>query len=297
MYRTTWRAQAPKTSKPRFVQKTVHKVVLSILTSAVVSATAVGVAQAATSSNWTVRSGESLWSIARANHISVSSLESANPNVNPLNLKIGSVVKIPASTTGLFASSSQTYTVQKGDTFFLIAHRFGINVNQLMAANPRLNPVNLTPGTVIYLPLGSKTQGGSVSSTGSNASSSSAGSTDLYWLAHVIHAEANGLNLQAQIAVGDVVLHRVQSPDYPNTVQGVVFQIVNGHYQFTCVANGYIYSQPDTSAYQAATEVLKNHVDVVPGAFVFYNPALTPASSWVWQQPRLSTIGPFIFAK
>lgn len=265
-----------------------------------------GVAQAASLSTWIVKPGDTLWSIAQANHVTVSALEAANPAVQPQNLKTGSAVQVPeAPAIGAPDTTTAVYTVKTGDTFWNLAQRFNVSVQQLITTNPSLNPTNLIPGTVVVLPqAGASTTPPSSGTSPSNtsplsagASSTTATSTNLYWLAHVIHAEANGLSQQAQIAVGDVVMHRVQSPYYPNTVQGVVFQIINGHYQFTCVANGYIYSQPNTSAYQAASQVLQQHDDVVPGALVFFNPAQTAASSWVWQQPRVSTIGPFIFAE
>lgn len=259
---------------------------LAVIGTAVASISSLGLANAAVSKTWTVKPGDTFWSIAKANHLSLTSLESANPNVSPLNLPVGSRLIIPSSQgSSPSSATSRMYIIQPGDTFWRIAKRFGLSVGQLTAVNPNLNAANLIPGNVMRLP------------SAPSLSTNSGSSTDLYWLAHVIHAEANGLSLQAQIGVGDVVLHRVQSPDYPNTIKGVIFEITNGHYQFTCVANGYINSQPDARSIQAAKEVLQQHVDVVPGAFVFYNPAKTPASSWVWQQPTITAIGPFVFAK
>lgn len=226
---------------------------------------------------------------------------------------------------------NQNYTVQNGDSFWKIADEYGITVQSLMSANSGIPIFNLQIGTDLIIPLGKtensvqKTTGTShaskavtnhavahertnpnawsrpvsheSASSSSNTASSSAYAQNLYWMAHVINAEANAEPMKAQIGVGDVVLHRLESSSSYRNIHDVVFAVENGHYQFTCVANGYIYSTPTSSAEEAAREVLSQHVDVVPGASVFFNPAKTPSSSWVWNQPRITTIGDFIFSK
>jgi len=271
------------------------KVVLSLV-SAVASFATVGIASASTV---TVKAGDTLWSVARRNHVSMASLEAVNPNVKSTNLLVGTVLTLPV------VASLQLYTVKAGDTLWLISRRFNVSLNQLVAANGNVNPSHLMPGMILHVPVtGSVLPQSSpplttvaASQSPSSSTASSLNQQDLYWMAHVIFAEAGGESFQAQVAVGDVVWHRMESPYYPNNVKSVVFQVVNGHYQFSCVPNGYIYSQPNQGAYQAAAAVLQQHQDLVPGAFVFYNPALTPASSWVWQQTKIADIGSFIFAK
>jgi N-acetylmuramoyl-L-alanine amidase len=191
-----------------------------------------------------------------------------------------------ASFTPAFAATSNTVTVKPGDTMWLIAKAHGIKVQALENSNPTVDPYDMLVGTVLKLPEGS-----------ANTKSTTATSENLYWMEHVIHAEAGGESLQAQIAVGDVILHRMNHGGYGRTVKDVVFQVQNGHYQFTTVANGYIYSTPNESSKQAAKAVLENHTDVVPGAMVFYNPGETPANSWVWSQPTITRIGKLVFAK
>lgn len=237
----------------------------------------------------TVEPGQSLWSIARSEGVSLQAMEAANPNVNPLNLQVGSTVQVPASTS---------YVVKPGDTLFTVGRRFGITLSAMLAANPQVNPQNLQIGSTIHLPSsasGTTQQKHTVSAH--VAVSSSDTSSNLYWLEHVINAEAGGESLQAQIAVGDVIMHRMAAGGYGNTVQQVVFQVSDGHYQFTSVANGYIYATPNTSSITAAEDVLQGGQDVVPGALVFYNPSETPAGSWVRQQPVVRQIGNLIFAK
>ena len=78
-------------------------------------------------------------------------------------------------------------------------------------------------------------------------------------MAHVINAEANAESTEAKVAVGDVVMHRLEASAQYKTIHDVVFAVENGHYQFSCVANGYIYSTPNSSSLAAANEVLNQH--------------------------------------
>lgn len=236
-------------------------------------------------STHTVTQGESLWAIARDNQLSVSTLESANPNVNPNRLSIGSEILIP-----------NTYVVQSGDTMWTIAQAHNQTLQAMLSANPNVDSANLQPGQSILIPA----QPSSSTSTSTSASSSSTATVDsssLFWLSRLIEAEASGESLKTKVAIGDVVLHRVQSSAYPNTVQGVIFQISGGHYQFTPVLNKTIYNTPSSSSVQAATEALQQSVDYVPGAYVFFTPSKTPNGSWVWNQPEIAQIGHFIFSK
>lgn len=103
--------------------------------------------------------------------------------------------------------------------------------------------------------------------------------------------------MNVKIAVGDVVLNRMHNPDYPHTLKGVVFQVVQGHYAFESVQNGYIYTQPSDASWQAARSVLYDHVNLMPDALVFYNPQQTPPGNWVWSRPVVAQLGDFVFAR
>lgn len=195
-------------------------------------------------------------------------------------------------TFGTVSAMASSYAVvQPGQSMWKIAQTHGVSVDALEQANPSVNPMNLLVGTKLTLPTTENT-----SAVASSSTSTSSWKQNLYWLEHVINAEAGGESLETQIAVGDVILHRLDSGQYGNTVHDVVFQVTSGHYQFTSVMNGYIYTSPNASSIQAAIDVM-NGQDVVPGAFVFYNPAQTPAGSWVWSQPTVSQIGHLVFAK
>ena len=100
---------------------------------------------------------------------------------------------------------------------------------------------------------------------------------DLYWLSRIISAESRGESLHGQIAVGNVVLNRVESPDFPDTIPGVIFDRVDG-VQFEPVKNGTVYDTPTAQSVEAARRALDGET-VIGDALYFYAPAL---SQGVW---------------
>jgi N-acetylmuramoyl-L-alanine amidase len=103
--------------------------------------------------------------------------------------------------------------------------------------------------------------------------------------------------MSAKLAVGQVVMNRVHSPEFPDTVHDVVFQRTCGVYEFSPVANGTIYNTPSAESIQAAKEVLSGSVNIVPSALVFYNPSLTSKGNWVRQRHVIESIGHLTFAE
>ena len=101
---------------------------------------------------------------------------------------------------------------------------------------------------------------------------------DLYWLSRIIYAEAGIEPFTGQIAVGNVVLNRVRSPQFPDTIYGVIFDRAYG-VQFTPTANGTIYWEPDEEAVIAAKLCLEGYT-LSEGILYFLNPALS-SNFWV----------------
>ena len=101
---------------------------------------------------------------------------------------------------------------------------------------------------------------------------------DFYWLCRIISAESKGESLLGQIAVGNVILNRAASSQFPNTVKGVVFDRKNG-VQFEPVSNGSIYDEPTEQSILAARLVLAG-VDAAGESLYFFNPALSKGQ-WV----------------
>jgi N-acetylmuramoyl-L-alanine amidase len=101
---------------------------------------------------------------------------------------------------------------------------------------------------------------------------------DLYWLSRIISAESRGEPLLGQIAVGNVVLNRVKSPSYPNTVYGVIFDRKHGT-QFSPVALGTIYNKPSASSVIAAKICLEGY-SLSNSALFFLNPRIA-TNNWI----------------
>ena len=102
---------------------------------------------------------------------------------------------------------------------------------------------------------------------------------EVYWLSRIISAEAQGESLEGMAAVGSVVLNRVRSPLFPNTIYGVIFDRRFG-VQFTPVANGRIYDTPTEDAVKAAQMCLGGY-DAAPGCLYFFNPVTSTAHHWI----------------
>ena len=115
-------------------------------------------------------------------------------------------------------------------------------------------------------------------------------SNDLYLLAKCIHAEARGEPYIGKVAVGAVILNRVASPDFPNSIYGVIYQ----PWAFTAVHDGQINLEPEAASYQAATDAL-NGWDPSYGSLYYYNPT-TASSSWIFNRQTVVTIGKHVFA-
>ena len=114
-------------------------------------------------------------------------------------------------------------------------------------------------------------------------------SDQVYWLSRIISAEAGGEPFLGQLAVGNVVMNRVRSSAYPNTIYGVIFDRKHGT-QFTPAASGTIYRQPTEQAVIAAKLCLEGY-SLSEDILFFYNPRIA-TSSWIAKnRPYAFTIG------
>lgn len=124
------------------------------------------------------------------------------------------------------------------------------------------------------------------SSGGGNGSFSQ---TDYNLLARLISAEARGESYSGQVAVGAVVLNRVEHPSFPDSISGVIYQ--NG--AFSCLYDGQFNQPVAESAYRAAQDAL-NGWDPSGGAIYYYNPR-TATNKWIRSRPIIATIGKHVF--
>ncbi|MCM1306313.1 MAG: spore cortex-lytic enzyme [Bacteroides sp.] len=127
---------------------------------------------------------------------------------------------------------------------------------------------------------------GSTTTTSSNGTSSS---TDLNLIARAVYGEARGEPYTGQVAVAAVILNRVKSSSFPNTIAGVIYQ--SG--AFDCVADGQINLTPNQNAYNAARDAL-NGWDPTYGCLFYYNPR-TATSKWMLSRTVKLNIGNHAF--
>mgnify|MGYP003304880905 CR=1 FL=1 len=125
----------------------------------------------------------------------------------------------------------------------------------------------------------------------SSTSSGSSNSSDLNLLARLVYGEARGEPYTGQVAVAAVVLNRVKSSKFPNSIAGVIYQPG----AFDVVSDGQINMSPNSTAIKAAQDAL-NGWDPSYGSIYYFNPN-TATSSWIWSRPHVVTIGNHRFCK
>ncbi|QUH21198.1 cell wall hydrolase [Alkaliphilus sp. B6464] len=196
---------------------------------------------------------------------------------------IKTFTNIKDNSTSSSPITGEKYTVKKGDTLFLIAQRANVSANHLKQLN------NLS-SDMIYENQTLKIKGSVNNSSSQVASRGSDRSEDLYWLSRVIHAEAQGESYEGKVAVGNVIMNRVNSGKFPNTIKGVVFDKQDGYTQFSPVLDGSIYNTPNAESIKAATDVL-NGARPVGNALYFLNPRKS-TNFWIIQNRQyIKTIG------
>ncbi len=132
---------------------------------------------------------------------------------------------------------------------------------------------------------------GITTSSSTSSSSSSSYNSNLNLLSRLIYGEARGEPYTGQVAVGAVVMNRVKSSSFPNTIAGVIYQ--SG--AFDVVSDGQINLTPNSTAKKAAQDAL-NGWDPSYGAIYYFNPS-TATNKWIWSRPMTVTIGKHRFCK
>ncbi|MGN7453761.1 spore cortex-lytic enzyme [Paenibacillus pasadenensis] len=137
--------------------------------------------------------------------------------------------------------------------------------------------------------------GGSAGSAGASNSSMDKSNklglsaNDIKIMANAVYGEARGEPYEGQVAVAAVILNRLRSPEFPNSITGVIFQ----NLAFTAVADGQIWLTPNERAKQAVQDAI-NGWDPSDGCLYYFNP-VTATSKWIWSRPQVKTIGKHIF--
>lgn len=112
---------------------------------------------------------------------------------------------------------------------------------------------------------------------------------DLQILANAVYGEARGEPYEGQVAVAAVILNRLESPEFPDTISEIIFQPL----AFTAVADGQIWLTPNERAKQAVLDAI-NGWDPSENALYYFNP-VTATSDWIWSRPQIKQIGEHIF--
>lgn len=162
-----------------------------------------------------------------------------------------------------------------------VSHSAGVSVEQGRTMVPLRLVGELLGAVVEWDPYLS---GAAVTSAGAPYNA-----VDYYWLSRIISAESQGEPLEGQIAVGNVVLNRVESAQFPDSIAGVVFDRKHA-VQFEPVENGTVYSDPYHLSLEAAGRVLDGET-TVDGALYFYAPDLSPGTWINANRTYLTTIG------
>ncbi len=170
------------------------------------------------------------------------------------------------------------YTVKAGETLFSISKKYDTTIQRLKADNGLKGDMIKTGQTL-------KVPGGDTASRSNGPDSQD----DIYWLSRAVYGEARGESYTGQVAVAAVIINRMQSSKFPNTIKGVIFE----NLAFTAVADGQIYLTPDATAIKAAREALAGK-DPSNGALYYWNPAKS-TSKWIWTRSIIKRIGNHVF--
>ena len=194
---------------------------------------------------------------------------------------------------------NMTLTVTNGAYYVIASGRYFYTVQKVLNINNRLFvPIRpLAKAFSMELSWENDTRTVALRSTSKTLQSGASyyNANDLYWLSRIISAEAGGESLYGQIAVGNVVLNRVASKQFPNTIYGVIFDRVGG-VQFSPVAMGTIYRQPTASSVIAAKICLEG-TSISNEILFFMNPRIA-TSNWISKnRPFAFTIGNHDFYK
>ncbi|OAT83262.1 peptidoglycan-binding protein [Bacillus sp. MKU004] len=178
--------------------------------------------------------------------------------------------------TSSAAAAEGVHTVKNGESLWDIGKANSVSVLDLMKENG-LKSHEIHPGQTISLPERDVSE------------------EDKALLAKLVQAEAKGEPYAGKVAVATVVLNRVDSDEFPDSVKEVVYEVSNGHYAFSPVQNGEINNSPSDESKKAVEEALAFRGQG-QGSLFFYNPD-TSSSSWITSTDTVLTIGNHVFAK
>lgn len=171
------------------------------------------------------------------------------------------------------------YTVKRGDTLYKVAQKTGLTVNDIRQRTG-LYRNHLRIGQRLIIPSVTRRRATRTTASG-----------NLNLLARVIHGEAAAEPYVGKVAVGSVVMNRIQNPRFPKTIAGVVYQ----PHAFESVTNGIVNRPANGESLRAAVDAISGW-DPSGGALYFFNPAKTN-NAWIWARSIITQIGRHVFAR
>ncbi|SDW26017.1 spore cortex-lytic enzyme [Paenibacillus sp. CF384] len=216
---------------------------------------------------------------------------SSGKDVTELQGRLKALGYFDGKVDGVFGTNTK-----KAVTWF--QWKFGLKSDGVVGAKTKLK---LWEATKNWKPSAADTSSGGSSGSGSSGNQNNSGSdvnksnnlglsaNDLKLMANAVYGESRGEPFIGQVAVAAVILNRVKSPSFPNTVSGVIFQPG----AFTAVADGQIWLTPNENAKKAVQDAI-NGLDPTGGCLYYFNP-VTATSKWIWSRPQVKTIGKHIF--
>ncbi|WP_226669810.1 cell wall hydrolase [Metabacillus litoralis] len=194
-------------------------------------------------------------------------------------------------TTLFMAVPSFAYTVQKGDTMSEIAKQNGLSLTELAKANPQVKNLDLIYiGQEIHINKSNTPPQKPSRGKRNEHKISGISQSDFDLLARIVRAEAQSEPFEGKVAVASVVLNRVESPKFPNTIKEVIYQ----RGQFQPVANGQVNKPADQESIKAAQAALSDMRHIAKGSLFFYNPDIA-TSRWLDSRETTVVIGQHVF--
>jgi len=209
------------------------------------------------------------------------------------------------------ATAATNYKVVKGDSLWKLGKRYSVTIDDIKKINNRQGDM-IYIGETLAIPSKTKVLAAETTEPSTAASakpeakpeakpaeqetpavSISASEKDL--LARLVEAEAKGESYEGKVGVATVVLNRVDSPKFPDTVTGVIKQVVGKAYAFSPVQNGSI-NKPASEDSKKAVEQALTRKDRLDDSIYFYNPK-TATDNWIRSRAVIKTIDHHVFAK
>ena len=193
--------------------------------------------------------------------------------------------------TLLSAEPIFAYTVQKGDTMSKIARDNGVTLSALASANPHVKNLDLIyVGQEIHLDVNKKSRPAVASRGETTLNKVNISDADIDLLARIVRAEAQTEPFEGKVAVASVVLNRVDSPKFPDTIRDVIYQ--SG--QFQPVSNGEINKPADKESRRAVFAALSDMRKIAKDSLFFYNPDIA-SNRWLDSRETTVVIGQHVF--